>query len=57
MQSFNQGLQARLAGSVWSQCRSWYRAQSGRNIALWPGYTREYRRAVRAQPFADFDFG
>jgi cation diffusion facilitator CzcD-associated flavoprotein CzcO len=57
MQSFNQGLQARLAGSVWSQCRSWYRAQSGRNIALWPGYTREYRRAVRAQPFANFDFG
>jgi len=57
MTAFNADLQARLTGSVWSQCRSWYRADSGRNIALWPGFTREYRRAVAAQSFADFHFG
>lgn len=57
MQAFNDALQARLAGSVWSQCRSWYRADSGRNIALWPGFTREYRRAVAGQSFGDFEFG
>lgn len=56
MQAFNDALQARLQGSVWSQCRSWYRADSGRNIALWPGFTREYVRAVERQPFADFHF-
>ena len=57
MQAFNDGLQARLAGSVWSQCRSWYRADSGRNIALWPGFTREYVRTVAALSFQDFEFG
>jgi cation diffusion facilitator CzcD-associated flavoprotein CzcO len=57
MQAFNAGLQARLKDSVWSQCRSWYRADGGRNIAIWPGFTREYRRAVARQSFADFHFG
>jgi cation diffusion facilitator CzcD-associated flavoprotein CzcO len=57
MQAFNDGLQARLAHSVWSGCRSWYRAESGRVIALWPGFTREYVAAVRGQRFEDFEFG
>jgi cation diffusion facilitator CzcD-associated flavoprotein CzcO len=57
MESFNTGLQDRLAGAVWSQCRSWYRADSGRNIAIWPGYTREYVSAVANQSFDDFEFG
>ncbi len=57
MQAFNDGLQGRLQGSVWSQCRSWYRADNGRNIAIWPGSTREYRRAVAAQNYAEFCFG
>ena len=39
--------QQRLATSVWSQCRSWYRAESGRIVAIWPGYTAEYVKAVR----------
>ncbi len=57
METFNTTLQQRLQGAVWSQCRSWYRADSGRNIAIWPGYTREYVNAVRNQRFEDFDFG
>ena len=57
MQAFNDALQARLTSSVWSGCRSWYRSDSGRVIAIWPGFTREYVRAVRAQSFGDFEFG
>ncbi len=57
MAAFNAALQQRLQGSVWSQCRSWYRSDTGRNIAIWPGFTREYVSAVRAQRFDDFEFG
>ncbi|HEV8690998.1 MAG TPA: NAD(P)/FAD-dependent oxidoreductase [Ideonella sp.] len=50
----NQHLQQRLAGSVWAQCSSWYRmGGNGRIVALFPGFTREYRRAVRMRP-ADY---
>ena len=57
MQRFNDQLQSRLQASVWSQCRSWYRADNGRNIAIWPGFTREYVRAVAAQDWSEFEFG
>jgi cation diffusion facilitator CzcD-associated flavoprotein CzcO len=57
LQTFNAGLQSRLGDSVWSGCRSWYRAANGKNIAIWPGFTREYVRAVQAQSFEDFEFG
>ena len=40
------GIQQRLAGSVWAQCRSWYRMDSGKVVAIFPGYTAEYARAV-----------
>ena len=39
--------QQRLATSVWSQCRSWYRADNGRIVAIWPGFTADYVKAVR----------
>jgi cation diffusion facilitator CzcD-associated flavoprotein CzcO len=54
--AFNEALQARLTGSVWSQCRSWYRADSGRNIAIWPGFTREYVRALARCRFEGYRF-
>ncbi len=56
MQAYNQGLQDRLGPSVWGQCRSWYRADSGKVIAIFPGFTPEYVRAVAGQKFSDFDF-
>lgn len=56
MASYNAALQARLTGSVWSACRSWYRADSGRNIAIWPGFTREYVRALKRCRFEDYTF-
>ncbi len=58
MRRFNDELAARLSGSVWSSCRSWYRAEGGRITALWPGFTREYVRRVRGQSLErDFEFG
>jgi cation diffusion facilitator CzcD-associated flavoprotein CzcO len=57
LQAYNDGLQSRLAGSVWSSCRSWYRADNGRNIAIFPGFTSEYVNAVKSQSFDDFEFG
>ena len=45
----NRDLQARLNGSVWSHCRSWYRDDNGRIVALWPGFTREYVRGLEAR--------
>jgi hypothetical protein len=47
-------LQSRLAGSVWSLCRSWYRMENGRIVALFPGFTAEYVRAVRRPNWADY---
>jgi cation diffusion facilitator CzcD-associated flavoprotein CzcO len=50
----NQALQARLQGSVWSLCRSWYRADNGRITALWPGFTREYVRGLAEPAWDDY---
>jgi cation diffusion facilitator CzcD-associated flavoprotein CzcO/acetyl esterase/lipase len=50
----NQMLQSRLQGSVWSLCRSWYRADNGRITALWPGFTREYVRGVARPVWEDY---
>ncbi|MFO1271219.1 MAG: NAD(P)/FAD-dependent oxidoreductase [Rubrivivax sp.] len=55
-QAWNTMLQQRLAGSVWSGCRSWYRAANGRNIALWPGFTREYVRTLERCRFEGYAF-
>jgi cation diffusion facilitator CzcD-associated flavoprotein CzcO len=57
MQAYNETLQARLKPSVWSACRSWYRADNGRVTAIFPGFTREYVRAVQDQRFESFEFG
>jgi cation diffusion facilitator CzcD-associated flavoprotein CzcO len=47
--------QARFAGTAWTGCDSWYRDDSGRIVANWPGYMREYEEAVRVLQPADFD--
>jgi len=57
MAAHNQALQERLQGSVWSHCRSWYRADNGRIVALWPGFTREYVRGIERPDFTDYVIG
>jgi cation diffusion facilitator CzcD-associated flavoprotein CzcO/acetyl esterase/lipase len=54
MATHNQQLQQRLAGSVWTHCRSWYRMEGGRVVALFPGFTAEYVRAVRQPATQDY---
>lgn len=47
-------LQRRLAGSVWTACRSWYRDPAGRIVTNWPGMAGEYRRRTAHLRLADF---
>ena len=52
----DQAVQARFGGTAWTRCDSWYRNASGRVVANWPGYMREYlARTARVDP-ADFRF-
>jgi cation diffusion facilitator CzcD-associated flavoprotein CzcO len=49
-------IQARFAGTAWTECDSWYRDGRGRIVANWPGYMREYlKRAERFIP-AEYAF-
>ncbi len=57
MRAHNEALQQRLAGSVWSLCRSWYRMEGGRIVALFPGFTAEYVKAVKRPAMGDYRLG
>jgi cation diffusion facilitator CzcD-associated flavoprotein CzcO len=52
----DRALQARFAGTAWTQCDSWYRDQNGRIVANWPGYMREYQRLTETLDPAEFNF-
>jgi len=47
-------VQARFAGTAWTQCDSWYRTGAGRIVANWPGYMREYAEQTRTLDPAQF---
>ena len=45
---YNRGLQRRMKRTIWlSGCHSWYLDAHGRNTALWPGFSFEFRRRTR----------
>ena len=51
--AFNAEVDRRMRGTVWTSggCTSWYLDRSGRNAALWPGATYEFRwRVARFRP-------
>jgi hypothetical protein len=52
--TYDRALQQRLDGSVWTQCRSWYRMENGRVAAIFPGFTSEYVRAVSTIDLSDY---
>jgi cation diffusion facilitator CzcD-associated flavoprotein CzcO len=52
----NRELQARFAGTAWTDCDSWYRVKGGRIVANWPGYMTEYIRRTRRFDPAEFVF-
>lgn len=53
--AFLDEIEARSAGTVWTTgCSSWYLDEHGRNTAIWPGFTVEYRKRTRRIDPADF---
>jgi cation diffusion facilitator CzcD-associated flavoprotein CzcO len=50
-------VQARFAGTAWTQCDSWYRDAGGRIVANWPGYMTEYAEQVRTFDPSEFTYG
>ena len=49
-------LQARFAGTAWTQCDSWYRDENGRIVTNWPGYMREYLERTARLDAAEYRF-
>jgi len=55
-QRFHQRIQRRLAGSVWSACKSWYVDAAGNNSTNWPGFTLSYRWLTRYSALRAYGF-
>jgi hypothetical protein len=52
----DRALQARFAGTAWTQCDSWYRDEHGRIVANWPGYMREYQQQACRLDVSEYRF-
>jgi cation diffusion facilitator CzcD-associated flavoprotein CzcO/acetyl esterase/lipase len=48
-------IQRRLAHTVWTGCRNWYRTASGRIVNNWPGTMREYGRRTRCFEVSEYE--
>ena len=55
---YNRSLVKRFEGTVWSagNCQSWYRTESGRIIALWPGFSFELALRTAICRSHDYEF-
>lgn len=52
---FNTRLQHALRNTVWAEgCKSWYIADSGKNVNNWSGFTFTYRRLTRRFDLASY---
>ena len=47
-------VQDAFEGTAWTACDSWYRDQTGRIVANWPRYMRDYERLARTLDPAEF---
>ncbi len=47
--------QERFAGTAWLECDSWYRDETGRIVANWPGYMREYAELTERLDPAEYE--
>jgi len=54
---YDEEIQRRLAGTVWTGCRSWYRTASGRIVNNWPGTVAEYARRTRRFEVDEYEVG
>jgi cation diffusion facilitator CzcD-associated flavoprotein CzcO len=55
--TFVRGIRERLKGTVWTTggCASWYLDADGGTSTLWPGYTWQFRKALRTFDPSDYD--
>lgn len=53
-QAHDKRIQAKLGGSVWSQCTSWYRQEDGRITTNWPLLGLDYKNQAKFDP-ADYE--
>lgn len=54
---FNARIQRAMRRTIWQTgCRSWYLAASGRNTALWPGFSFAFRWLTRRVRSRDYRF-
>jgi cation diffusion facilitator CzcD-associated flavoprotein CzcO len=51
---FDTEMRRRLAGTVWTRCRSWYREGTGPVTTNWPGLVSEYHRRTKTLAVSDF---
>lgn len=55
---YNRRLQRRMQRTVWETggCRSWYMDAGGKNVALWPNFTWQFRLRTRRFRLNDYDW-
>ena len=53
-QEYNDWLQIKAQGTVWSQCNSWYKKANGKIFAAWPGTFIQYWWTTRTPDFSHF---
>ncbi len=55
---YNAELQAKLKTTVWQSggCKSWYQTKSGKNTAIWPGFTFTFRNRTKRVNERDFEW-
>jgi cation diffusion facilitator CzcD-associated flavoprotein CzcO len=49
-------VQAAFTGTAWTECDSWYRDDSGRIVANWPGYMTQYAERLRVLDPREYEF-
>jgi cation diffusion facilitator CzcD-associated flavoprotein CzcO len=49
-------VQESFRGTAWTRCDSWYRDETGRIVANWPRYMRDYIERTRELDPAEFEF-
>jgi len=52
----DRAVQANFVGTAWTRCDSWYRDDTGRIIANWPGFMRQYLAATKTLDPAEYEF-
>jgi cation diffusion facilitator CzcD-associated flavoprotein CzcO len=58
-QAYNEEIQTKLTKSVWQSggCVSWYQNKSGKNVALWPGFTFTFMKRTRQFEPEKYEWG